>query len=122
MSRRPLPRPAGWDDITLLLTQAGKHGHALDRETLNRVVQTSDKKRFTLSEDGARIRAAQGNSLPTVDVQPPGTAPPDVLSHGTAERFVNAIFAEGLQPRERQFVHLTTNWETAPTASPCFYV
>ena len=105
--------PAGWADIATLLAQADKHERRIDRETLVRVVRTRDKKRFALSEDGTRIRAAQGHSLTTVNVQPQETTPPDVLYHGTAERFVDTIFAEGLQPRERQFVHLTADRETA---------
>ncbi len=67
--------PAGWADIATLLAQADKHERRIDREALVRVVRTSDKKRFTLSEDGTRIRAAQGHSLATVDVQPQETAP-----------------------------------------------
>ena len=60
----------GWVDIDILLAQANhpKHnftGVALTYDTLMEIVETNDKKRFTVSEDGKRIRAAQGHSTKT---------------------------------------------------------
>lgn len=57
----------GWVDIDILLAQANhpKHnftGVLLTYDTLMEIVETNDKKRFTVSEDGKRIRAAQGHS------------------------------------------------------------
>jgi putative RNA 2'-phosphotransferase len=37
------------------------------------------------------------------------------LYHGTVARFVDAIRREGLQPRARQFVHLSRDVQTATT-------
>jgi putative RNA 2'-phosphotransferase len=39
--------------------------------------------------------------------------PPDVLFHGTVERFLPVILAEGLRPRGRHAVHLSADVETA---------
>ncbi|MGN6875924.1 RNA 2'-phosphotransferase, partial [Neisseria sp. P0021.S007] len=55
----------GWVDIDTLLTQVNHPersfmGNPLTYEILLEVVEKNDKKRFTLSEDGKRIRAAQG--------------------------------------------------------------
>lgn len=52
----------GWVDIDTLLTQVnhpehGFTGNPLTYEVLLEVVENNDKKRFTLSEDGKRIRA-----------------------------------------------------------------
>ena len=41
----------GWADVSELLAKAGTHGKAIDLDTLLRVVETNDKKRFTLSPD-----------------------------------------------------------------------
>ena len=64
----------GWVDIDTLLTQVnhperGFTGNPLTHEVLLEVVENNDKKRFTLSEDGKRIRAAQGHSTAQVQVE-----------------------------------------------------
>ena len=39
--------------------------------------------------------------------------PPDVLYHRTAKRFLDSILQNGLQPMNRQYVHLSVDTETA---------
>src|SRR5678816_1194909 len=75
---------AGWTDVSALIAAAAKHGTTLTRAELVELVASSDKQRFALSPDGARIRANQGHSV-TVDLQLPAATPPDVLYHGTVE-------------------------------------
>jgi putative RNA 2'-phosphotransferase len=65
-----------------------------------------------VSPDGARIRAAQGHSVP-VDLGLAPAEPPARLYHGTAEGSVAAILSEGLRPMARQQVHLSADPETA---------
>lgn len=103
---------AGWADVDDLLRRSQSHGVALDRETLEHVVANNDKKRFALSEDGSRIRASQGHSLP-VDLGLQGCTPPTSLYHGTATRFLAPIMKEGLLKRGRQHVHLSAEIHTA---------
>ncbi|NVZ23697.1 RNA 2'-phosphotransferase [Pseudomonas costantinii] len=103
----------GWTDVDALIHNANQHGHNLDREALLEVVETNDKKRFTLSGDGQRIRAAQGHSTEQVQVQHVEKAPPALLYHGTASRFMASIEVQGLIPGSRHHVHLTDNPETA---------
>ena len=102
----------GWADIDDLLAKASAAGTQLDEATLRAIVAESDKRRFTLSEDGSRIRAAQGHSV-TVDLGKPAIEPPAQLFHGTATRFLDAILREGLRPGSRQQVHLSADRETA---------
>lgn len=102
----------GWADVSELLTKAKKAGKRFDLDTLRVVVAENDKQRFTLSEDGRRIRAAQGHSV-AVDLALAPVAPPALLYHGTASRNLDAIFAEGLKPGRRQQVHLSLDPETA---------
>ncbi|MFT3736849.1 MAG: RNA 2'-phosphotransferase [Rhodocyclaceae bacterium] len=102
----------GWASIEELMLRAGQHGTRLDRELIEEVVETSDKRRFIISDDGERIRANQGHSIP-VDLGLVPVSPPDLLFHGTATRFVEAIRVEGLLPRARHHVHLSANRETA---------
>lgn len=103
---------AGWVDVDELLAAAGRSGFALDRATLERVVADNDKRRFAFSDDGARIRASQGHSV-AVELGLEPQAPPDVLFHGTATRFLDSIRREGLSPGSRTHVHLSEDEATA---------
>lgn len=102
----------GWAAVDELIGKAQASGTPLDRETLFEIVSTSDKKRFTLSEDRHFIRAAQGHSV-EVDLGLPPVPPPDALFHGTAMRFLESILAEGLRPGSRRKVHLSADEATA---------
>lgn len=104
--------PEGWADIEELLRLAGQHGKTLTRSVLEEVVEGNDKKRFVISEDGARIRANQGHSI-SVDLGFAPSQPPAVLFHGTATRFVESIRRQGLLRGNRQHVHLSKDEETA---------
>lgn len=105
----------GWADIAALISAAVKAGKRLDREQIQRVVATNDKKRFAISEDGLRIRAVQGHSTESVDIRYEERTPPAHLCHGTATRFLASIRKEGLRPGSRQYVHLSQDAQTAMT-------
>ncbi len=102
----------GWGSIEELVLKSNAAGMRLARNDVLLIAQTSKKKRFTLSDDGQRIRAAQGHSV-AVDLGLTPREPPAVLYHGTATRFLDRILAEGLTPQGRQQVHLSTDQETA---------
>lgn len=103
---------AGWVDVDDLLAAAAGAGVPLDRAALERVVAENDKKRFALSPDGLRIRASQGHSVAVeLGLQP--VTPPDVLFHGTADRNLDSIRAQGLVPGRRTHVHLSADEATA---------
>ena len=102
----------GWAGIDDLIAKANAAGTRFGREDLLRVVAESDKKRFSLSADIDRIRAAQGHSV-SVELGLVAQEPPPVLYHGTATRFVEAILSEGLKPQARQQVHLSSDDATA---------
>jgi len=104
--------PGGWVPVDALLKGMRRAGHPLSRDALETLVATNEKKRFTLSEDGLRIRAAQGHSIP-VDLDLCPVTPPDTLYHGTARSNLDAIFAEGLLPGRRRHVHLSNDHDTA---------
>ncbi|MDB5856271.1 MAG: 2-phosphotransferase [Herminiimonas sp.] len=103
----------GWADIELLIAAASTAGKWLDRELIATVVVTSDKKRFAFSDDGLRIRAVQGHSTASVDIDFVAQVPPEFLYHGTATRFLESIQSSGLVPGSRKYVHLSENEETA---------
>lgn len=84
----------------------------LSRELLDEIVSTNSKQRYEYSSDGKKIRARQGHSI-NVDVELAETIPPDVLYHGTATRFLESIYAKGLVPGNRLYVHLSADEATA---------
>jgi len=97
---------AGWVGVDELLKAVNSHGVSLTLDALKHIVTTSDKKRFAFSEDGRRIRASQGHSV-EVDLQYPPQTPPELLYHGTATRFLDAIRQHGLRKMQRHDVHLS---------------
>jgi putative RNA 2'-phosphotransferase len=101
---------AGWVEIDVLIAAAAEHGFRFTREELDHVVAANDKKRFAI--EGARIRASQGHSI-EVDLGLPPATPPPYLYHGTVDRYLDAIRAEGLRPMNRHDVHLSPDRETA---------
>lgn len=115
---------SGWVDVDELLTRlnqargspgAPKRIRSLPPMTyalLHDVVSTSDKSRFALSADGARIRAVQGHSVP-VDLHYPAVTPPELLFHGTAAGNWASISKRGLERKARHAVHLSSDVDTA---------
>ncbi|MFJ1299579.1 RNA 2'-phosphotransferase [Pseudomonadota bacterium AL_CKDN230030165-1A_HGKHYDSX7] len=103
----------GWAEIDALIAGAAREGRRLDLPLIHAVVDTNDKKRFSLSADGRRIRAVQGHTTDSVNLSHVEKAPPDVLFHGTATRFLESILRQGLIPGSRHHVHLSHNIDTA---------
>ncbi|HKQ76750.1 MAG TPA: RNA 2'-phosphotransferase [Blastocatellia bacterium] len=103
---------SGWTSVEELIEASRRRGIEFTLEELQNVVASNDKKRFSLSEDGLSIRASQGHSI-EVELGYAPTAPPDVLYHGTAERFMTSIKKQGLIKGKRHHVHLSTDVETA---------
>jgi putative RNA 2'-phosphotransferase len=99
----------GWADFGhLCAVMEQKFGASAD--DVRRVVDESPKKRFSI--DNGRIRAVQGHSV-EVDLGLRGATPPDVLYHGTKQRFLASIMADGLTRQERHHVHLSRDVATA---------
>ncbi|VAW67855.1 RNA:NAD 2'-phosphotransferase [hydrothermal vent metagenome] len=102
----------GWANIAELISQSGKYNKSLNLALIQQVVATNDKQRFSISEDGCFVRANQGHSI-DVDLNLQPQCPPTTLYHGTATRFKQCIYEQGLVKRARQHVHLSATLETA---------
>jgi putative RNA 2'-phosphotransferase len=94
----------GWTNIKSLIEKS-KDKIEFTFEELKEVVETSDKQRFKISEDGEKIKANQGHSI-EVDLQLSPIVPPFKLFHGTAQIFLPYIMKEGLKKMKRHHVHL----------------
>lgn len=104
--------PHGWADVGALLDGCRRAGKPIDRETLERIVRENNKQRYRFNEDGTKIRANQGHSVP-VDLGLVPAVPPVRLYHGTAARFLDGIREKGIVRGSRQQVHLSAEIETA---------
>lgn len=103
----------GWADVQELIGGINRaEGHLLDMNTLEEIVRRDEKQRYSFNEDHSLIRANQGHSIP-VDVELEEMTPPDVLWHGTGEKYVPSIDVQGLLPKSRLYVHLSSDMETA---------
>jgi len=100
----------GWADIDELIKKTTNF--SLNRFNIDLTVQTNDKQRFSISEDGLKIRANQGHTI-EIDLDLKSIKPPPVLYHGTASRFIDSIIREGLTKQKRHHVHLTESLEIA---------
>lgn len=86
------------------------HNYTFDE--INEIVETNDKKRYEFNSDKSRIRARQGHSI-KINVDLIETTPPDMLYHGTATRFLDNIYVQGILKGSRNHVHLSSDNETA---------
>lgn len=102
----------GWADVNDLIEKANNYGIKFDRETLNHIVATNPKKRFAFNDTLDKIRASQGHSV-EIELGYTNQKPPEILFHGTAEKFVQSILDTGLEKGNRQQVHISADFETA---------
>ena len=101
----------GWVEVSRLLKGVNKTHH-MTMEMLEQLVSMDSKGRYAFSPDKTRIRANQGHSIP-VDVELEVRVPPEILWHGTGEKYVPAILTEGLRKKKRLYVHLSGDYRTA---------
>lgn len=79
---------------------------------MEKLVAEDEKGRYAFNDDKTLIRANQGHSIP-VDVGLKEVQPPEVLWHGTGEKYVASIDREGLISKSRLYVHLSADFQTA---------
>ncbi len=105
-------QPGGWVSVDDLLAASERAGFPISYDELIECVETNDKKRFSFNDNGDLIRANQGHSV-AVELQLELKLPPEVLYHGTVERFLASIMEGGLKKGKRHHVHLSRDTETA---------
>lgn len=101
----------GWANVDELIAGIAKDNE-FNMDILEEIVRTDEKQRYSFNYDKTLIRANQGHSIP-VDVELEEKEPPEILWHGTGEKYVNSIDAQGLIPKSRLYVHLSKDEDTA---------
>ena len=102
----------GWANVNDLITGISKNNPGFDMDILEEIVRTDNKQRYSFNPDKTLIRANQGHSIP-VDVELPEVKPPELLFHGTGEKYVSSILQQGLIPKSRLYIHLSKDIDTA---------
>ncbi len=101
----------GWAKISELIEGISKQ-YDFNMQMLEEIVRTDEKQRYSFNENKTLIRANQGHSI-SVDVELEKVEPPEFLWHGTGEKYVSFIDKQGLIPKTRLYVHLSSNEKTA---------
>lgn len=101
----------GWANVDELIAGIAKT-QPIDMAMLEQIVAEDEKQRYSFNGDKTLIRANQGHSVP-VDVELEEKEPPEFLFHGTGEKYVSSIDAQGLLPKSRLYVHLSSDEVTA---------
>jgi putative RNA 2'-phosphotransferase len=109
----------GWTSVDGLLIALPLHhnnrwGRHVKRQDLEEMIARSDKLRFELKHD--KIRALYGHSYSSslfTKIHKIASKPPAILYHGTSSSAAKNIMLEGLRPMNRQYVHLSTDGNTA---------
>lgn len=103
----------GWADINELISGINNTGkYTIDMSILEEIVSTDNKQRYSFNENKTKIRANQGHSI-NVDVELEERKPPEILYHGTGQKYLDSIKSEGLKSKSRLYVHLSSDELTA---------
>lgn len=101
----------GWASVSELIEGVSRT-RTFNMQILEQIVAEDEKQRYSFNEDKTLIRANQGHSIP-VDVELEKVVPPEILYHGTGEKYTESIDVQGLIPKSRLYVHLSGDPETA---------
>ena len=105
----------GWVSAEALIEGINaKGGYQLNNEKLKEIVDTDDKGRYRFSEDGKRIKACQGHSIPWIEPEMEYSEPPLYLYHGTTTAALEKILNSGaIMKQKRHAVHMQADPEKA---------
>lgn len=104
----------GWANVDELVRGVAKTYKEFNLKTLERIVESDEKQRYSFNDNHTLIRANQGHSIP-VDVELEKVVPPECLYHGTGVKYKESIDKQGLIPKSRLYVHLSSDVKTALT-------
>ena len=105
----------GWVSVEELITKVKERGrYQLDRNSLQHIVAQDNKGRYRFNEEGSKIKACQGHTIPWVVPQLEYQEPPQYLYHGTTTEALEKIKESGgLSKMRRHAVHMQADIEKA---------
>jgi putative RNA 2'-phosphotransferase len=102
----------GWAKTSAVVAVLQQQFAGINLASVRKIVAEDTKNRYSFNQTGDRIRCNQGHSV-AVDLQLVPVQPPEQLFHGTARKSEWLIRRDGLLPMSRQYVHLSSDGETA---------
>lgn len=102
----------GWANVNELIEGVSVNYPDFSIDILEEIVRTDEKQRYSFNDNHTVIRANQGHSIP-VDVELEQVEPPEYLYHGTATKYMDSIWENGLVAKSRLYVHLSGDPNTA---------
>lgn len=106
----------GWCNVGELVKAFKTKFNDFTFETLEEIVITDEKGRYSFNEDKTLIRAVQGHSTKAVNIsfeEIDWNSLEHPIYHGTGEKYIESIYKEGILPKSRNYVHLSGDIETA---------
>ena len=103
----------GYADTSALIAAVRKEFDGFDMPYLEKIVAEDEKTRYSFTDDKSKIRANHGHSVKGISPGLKEMTPPDVMYHGTADRFMDSIREQGILKMSRLYVHLSADEETA---------
>lgn len=102
---------AVWRDVVDLVQQ---RFYDVTEGQIRALIAGAEKKRFEIRGD--KVRATYGHSFP-VDLGGTAAEPPAKLYFGAARDIAQSMLRRGLEPRDRQYVHLSVTAEEAESVA-----
>lgn len=106
----------GWCNVGELVEAFRTKFSNFTFETLEEIVKTDNKGRYAFNEDKTLIRAVQGHSTKSVNINFEELSWDSLthpIYHGTGEKYIDSIKKEGILPKSRNYVHLSGDIATA---------
>ncbi len=103
----------GWANVDEIIEVLKARYPETDKAILEQIVAEDKKGRYSFNDNHTKIRANQGHSISGVVIEMEQPEPPEFLYHGTAICVLSQIMKEGLKAMSRQYVHLSSDIETA---------
>ncbi|MBE5956388.1 MAG: RNA 2'-phosphotransferase [Lachnospiraceae bacterium] len=105
----------GWVSVEELIDGINRTGkYKIDGQLLCEIVKEDKKGRYRYNEDGTRIKACQGHSIPWVEPELTMMEPPEYVYHGTTTEAWEKIMASGaVNKMSRHAVHTQADVEKA---------
>lgn len=106
----------GWCVVNELIYKINQGKYKIDHSILKEIVANDSKNRYSYNIDYSKIRANQGHSIDVLmDFEE--VKPPAILYHGTGENEFVSISVSGIKKGSRQYVHLSSDYDTAEQVS-----